>query len=88
MREVIESWKMTLMALPRIFCICASDLVRISSLLNKMEPPVIFPGGVGIRRMIDWAVTLLPQPDSPTIAKTSPALRSKLTLRTALTTPA
>ena len=30
------------------------------------------PGGVGMRRMIDSAVTLLPEPDSPTMATVSP----------------
>ena len=30
------------------------------------------PGGVGIRRMIESAVTLLPEPDSPTMATVSP----------------
>jgi hypothetical protein len=30
------------------------------------------PGREGISRMIDSAVTLLPEPDSPTIAKVSP----------------
>ena len=32
--------------------------------------------------------TLLPQPDSPTTASTSPGRREKLTLRTACTSPA
>src|ERR1700726_4518655 len=35
------------------------------------------------RRISDIAVALLPQPDSPTIASTSPRLTSKLTPRTA-----
>ena len=39
-------------------------------------PPTILPGGVGIRRMIDSAVTLLPQPDSPTMPSVSPFARS------------
>ena len=41
-----------------------------------------------VRPMIVCAVTLLPEPDSPTIASTSPGRRSKLTPSTACTTPA
>src|SRR5712692_534972 len=37
--------------------------------------------------MIASAVTLLPEPDSPTTASTSPGFRTKLTPRTAWTTP-
>ena len=35
-------------------------------------PPTMRPGGSATRRMRDSAVTLLPQPDSPTIASVSP----------------
>jgi hypothetical protein len=31
------------------------------------------PGGLGTRPMMDSAVTLLPQPDSPTMASVLPA---------------
>ena len=37
--------------------------------------------------MIDSAVTLLPQPDSPTSPSVSPARTAKLTPSTALTMP-
>ena len=37
--------------------------------------------------MIDLMETLLPEPDSPTMATVSPRLRSKLTPRTARTMP-
>ena len=36
------------------------------------------PGGCGTRRMIDSAVTLLPQPDSPTRPRVSPRPTVKL----------
>src|SRR5215471_12461785 len=35
--------------------------------------PAILPGGSGIKRSTDMAVTDLPQPDSPTIASVCPA---------------
>ena len=41
------------------------------------------PGGCGTRPMIDSAVTLLPQPDSPTMASVRPASTAKLTPSTA-----
>src|SRR6202011_3043960 len=45
------------------------------------------PGGGGIRRNIDSAVTLLPQPLSPTIARVSPGMTWNETPSTARTTP-
>ena len=42
------------------------------------------PGGLGTSCIIDSAVTLLPEPDSPTMASVSPSSRSKLVLSTAL----
>src|ERR1700674_3770500 len=49
-------------------------------------PPTIFPGRCTSPR-IDMAVSLFPQPDSPTMPSVSPGKSSKLTLRTALTSP-
>ena len=46
--------------------------VTAQSLMNLMEPPLILPGGTGIRLIRDWAVTVLPQADSPTTATDSP----------------
>ena len=46
------------------------------------------PGGSAIRRMSESAVTLLPQPDSPTIASVAPRSSEKDTPSTALTRPA
>ena len=45
------------------------------------------PGGDGISRNIESAVTLLPQPLSPTIAKVSPGMTWNETPSTARTTP-
>src|SRR5690242_14035401 len=53
-----------------------------------MEPETIRAGGVGNRRMIERAVTDLPQPDSPTIPSVFPFSTEKSTPSTARTTPA
>src|SRR5438309_11093804 len=47
---------------------------------------MILPGRC-TRPRTDIAVTLLPQPDSPTMPSVSPGYSSKLTSRTALTSP-
>jgi hypothetical protein len=52
-----------------------------------MLPETISPAGAGMSPMMDRAVTLLPQPDSPTTASTSPGRTSKLTPSTAWTVP-
>ena len=46
----------------------------MSSPLKKISPATILPGGLGIRRMIDSPVMLLPQPDSPTTPSVSPGM--------------
>ncbi len=45
------------------------------------------PGGDGISRMMDRDVTLLPQPDSPTMPSVLPFSKSKLMPSTAGTRP-
>ena len=70
--EVIGSWKIIEMRLPRILRISASLTPSRSVPSSVTEPPTIRPGGSGTSRMIDSALTLLPQPDSPTIASVSP----------------
>ena len=54
---------------------------------SRIEPATMRPGGSGISRISESAVMLLPQPDSPTIARVSPAATSKSTPSTALTMP-
>ena len=54
--------------------------------LNRIAP-VSLPGGSGIRRRIDMAVTDLPQPLSPTMARVSPASTWKDTPSTARLMP-
>jgi hypothetical protein len=41
--------------------------------MKRTAPPTIFAGGFGNNRMIASAVNDLPQPDSPTMARVSPA---------------
>ncbi len=48
-----------------------------------MLPPAMRPGGEATRPAIDKAVTVLPEPDSPTSPTASPARTSKLTSFTA-----
>ena len=45
------------------------------------------PGGSGMRRISDSAVMLLPQPNTPTIARVCPEATWKSTPSTALTIP-
>src|SRR5687768_10087799 len=45
------------------------------------------PGGCGTRPMIESAVTLLPQPDSPTMPRVRPRSRRRSTPSTARTSP-
>ena len=52
--------------------IAASLSSRKSRPAKRTLPETMRPGGDGTRRRIDSAVTLLPQPDSPTIASVSP----------------
>src|SRR5438046_8184938 len=54
---------------------------------NQIAPPAMRPGGCARRYMIDRAVTVFPQPDSPTRPRTSPLPISKSTPSTARRTP-
>src|SRR4030043_1976990 len=73
--------------LPLTFLISDVDSFRMSTPSKRISPPAIRPGGRGTRRMMELAVTVLPQPDSPTSPKVSPASIVKLTSSTALRTP-
>ena len=85
--EVIGSWKIIEISLPRTLRISgslSSSKLRPASLT---VPETMRPGGSGIRRISDSAVMLLPQPDSPTIASVSWRASEKLTPSTALRVP-
>ena len=86
LRLVIGSWKIMLMSLPRILRIAGSSSVSRSVPWKRIEP-AIRPGGSGIRRRIELAVTDLPQPLSPTTASVSPSPTWNETPSTARLTP-
>lgn len=62
-----------------------SSNVVISRPLSFMLPPETRPVSLGSNPIIDRLVTDFPDPLSPTIAKVSPLLTSKLTPSTART---
>jgi len=86
-RLVIGSWKIIAIRLPRMSRIAASSSASRSWPSKRMLPSTTRAGGEGRRRRIDCAVTLLPQPDSPTTASVSPGAMEKDTPSTARTTP-
>ena len=63
---------------PRMARIFSGERLSRSWPSNMMRPPKTRDGGLGSRRMIDMAVTLLPQPDSPTSPMVLPASSAKL----------
>src|SRR6266566_5536058 len=83
-RLVSGSWKMTAMALPRIFCRDrGSRPTRLTP--SKTALPEICPPGVSPSRL--WVRTVLPLPDSPTMPRVRPRSTENETPRTACTTP-
>ena len=85
--DVIGSWKIIEISLPRTRRISSSLIWRRSRPPSLTEPETMRPGGSGMSRISDSAVMLLPQPDSPTIARVSPEATWKSTPSTALTMP-
>src|SRR5579859_6936185 len=83
--EVIGSWKIIDMEAPRSLSSSSSFMPRISCprSLTLPEPEPFLAS----RPMIVIRIWLLPEPDSPTMPTTSPALRAKLTPLTAATLP-
>ena len=75
-------------SLPRSCCISFSLAATMSCSHKRTSPWGMRAGGMGFSFITVWAVTLLPQPDSPTMASTSPWCRLKVTPRTAFTSPA
>ena len=85
--DVIGSWKIIAISLPRTSARSLSERVVRSRPSQSTSPPTIFAGGFGIRPMIESAVTDFPQPDSPTIPSVRPTSTSKVMPSTARTTP-
>ncbi len=76
--DVIGSWKIMPISLPRTCRIWSSLSAEISRPSSRILPPVMCPPG-GSSCMMDSAVIVLPQPDSPTMPRHSPASRLRLT---------
>ncbi|KAG1387040.1 hypothetical protein G6F59_016583 [Rhizopus arrhizus] len=83
-KEVMGSWKIIEIWLPRMARMDFSGRASRSRPSNSMRPPATRPGARS-RRMMDSDVTLLPQPDSPTRPSVSPRRRSNESLSTATT---
>jgi hypothetical protein len=86
--DVIGSWKIIEMRLPRTSRISAAESRRRSTPSKRISPSRMRPGGLATSPMMESAVTLLPQPDSPTMPSVRPASSEKLTPSTALNVPA
>ena len=84
--DVIGSWKIIAICLPRTSSSALSDIVVSSRSSKRIEPDTTRPGGC-TRPMIESDVTDLPQPDSPTIPSTDPSSTSNETPSTACTSP-
>src|SRR5439155_882206 len=80
--DVIGSWKIMARPAPRTARMSRSGSVRRSRPSKETLPPTMRPGG-GTRRMSERALTLFPQPDSPTSPRTRPASSANDTPSTA-----
>ncbi len=80
------SWNTIAMSLPRYFDISLSFRSSKLTPLYEMEP--VIDALSASRPIIDNDITVLPEPDSPTMPSTSPARMSSDTSRTARTMPA
>src|SRR6266545_1144487 len=85
--EVIGSWKIIAMSFPRTLRMSSSLSLSRSRPSKMTWPETMRPGGCGISRISDRALTLLPHPDSPTRPSASPSASVNATPLTALTTP-
>ena len=86
-RLVTGSWKIMLMSRPRTWRTSFSGRASRSRSTNSIEPPTVAFLTMRVRPRMALAVTLLPQPLSPTSPTSSPGATSKLTLLTAWTVP-
>ena len=86
-RLVIGSWKIIAISPPRTRRISSSEQASRSRPSSEIEPEGMRAGGISRSRITVSAVTLLPDPDSPTMPMDLPRGRRKLTPSTALTVP-
>src|ERR1035437_1035790 len=85
--DVIGSWKIIAIRSPRKARMAAAGNCTRSAPSNLIEPPAMRPWPLGNKPMIDSDVTLLPQPDSPTIPSVRPDSTEKLMPSTAVNSP-
>ena len=85
--EVRGSWKIMEICAPRTLRSARASSSSRFRPMNSIRPPTILPGGDDTRPRMERAVTLLPQPDSPTSPRTSPRLTARSTPSTALIIP-
>jgi hypothetical protein len=71
--EVIGSWKIIAISLARILLHLLAGQRHQVRPCHSTCPATILPGGMSISFITVLAVTLLPQPDSPTTPTVSPA---------------
>ena len=71
--EVIGSWKIIDISLPRIFRICSSEAAVRSMPRNSMVPDSMTPVGLGSSLRMERAVVVLPAPVSPTRPRLCPS---------------
>ncbi len=81
------SWKIMEICLPRYLRISLMDRPSRSFPSKRIWPETIFPGGLGIRRMMPRARVVLPAPVSPTSPRVSPWRSLRLAPVRAWTTP-
>ena len=85
--EVIGSWKITPISLARSGRSCSLVSGTRSRPSQRMRPATIRPGGMAISFTTVSAVTVLPEPDSPTTPSVSPRSSERSTPSTACTMP-
>ncbi len=71
--EESASWKIMAISWPRIRRRSSALSFSRSRSLKRISPPLIRPGGMSRMPMTAWAVTDLPEPDSPRTARVSPS---------------
>ncbi len=86
-REVIGSWNIMDMSLPRMASIPLVESFNRSCPSKITSPPRILPGGLGISLIIPFASVVFPAPVSPTSPRVSPTPICILTPFSAFTTP-
>ncbi len=87
LRLVIGSWNAIAICSPRTSRSSLNDSDSRSRPSNTTDPLVMRPGGDATSRITASDETVLPEPDSPTSATTSPASTPKLTWSTTVAAP-